>query len=59
MSAIRVSVGPDIEILIDAHGNFDVATAVQLGDNLYERFAIGWFEEPVPPEGIDALKVVR
>ena len=59
VAAIRDAVGPKIEILIDAHGNFDVPTAIRLANNLFDRSNIGWFEEPVPPEGIDALKVVR
>jgi galactonate dehydratase len=59
VGAVRDAVGPKIEILIDAHGNFNVPTAIRLANNLFDRSNIGWFEEPVPPEGIDALKVVR
>jgi galactonate dehydratase len=59
IAAVRETVGPKVEVLIDAHGNFDVPTAVRLSRNLYERYKIGWFEEPVPPEGWDALRSVR
>ncbi len=59
VGAVRDAVGPKIEILIDAHGNFNVPTAIRLANNLFDQSKIGWFEEPVPPEGIDALKVVR
>jgi galactonate dehydratase len=59
VAAIRDAVGPKIEILIDAHGNFNVPTAIRLANNLFDQSNIGWFEEPVPPEGIDALKIVR
>ena len=58
VEAIRDAVGPDVEILIDAHGNFDVPTAVRLANRLAE-YRIGWFEEPVPPENIDALRHVK
>jgi galactonate dehydratase len=58
IEAIRDSVGPGVEILIDAHGRFDVPTAVRLA-NLIAPYRIGWFEEPVPPENPDALKQFR
>jgi galactonate dehydratase len=58
VAAIREAVGPAIEILIDAHGNFNVPTAVRLCRRL-EPYRIGWFEEPVPPESHAALRAVR
>ncbi len=56
---IRETTGPDIEILIDAHGRFDVPTAIRLCRSLEEAGQIDWFEEPVPPESFNALKQVR
>ncbi len=56
---IRETAGPDIEILIDAHGRFDVPTAIRLCRTLEEAGNIDWFEEPVPPESYGALKQVR
>ena len=56
---IRQTAGPDVEILIDAHGRFDVPTAIRLCRTLEEAGKIDWFEEPVPPESINALKQVR
>jgi len=56
---IRQTAGPDIEILIDAHGRFDVPTAIRLCNTLEEAGDIDWFEEPVPPESFNALKQVR
>lgn len=56
---IRETAGSDIEILIDAHGRFDVPTAIRLCRTLEEAGRIDWFEEPVPPESINALKQVR
>ncbi len=55
---IREAVGPGVEIFIDAHGRFDVATAVRLANQL-APYRIGWFEEPVPPENWDALRQFR
>jgi len=59
VAAIREAVGPHVEILIDAHGHYNVATAIRLANNLYEQSRIGWFEEPVPPESYQALRQVR
>lgn len=56
---IRETAGPDIEILIDAHGRFDVPTAIRLCRSLEEAGQIDWFEEPVPPESFNALQQVR
>ena len=56
---IRETAGPDIELLIDAHGRFDVPTAIRLCRSLEEAGKIDWFEEPCPPESINALRQVR
>jgi len=56
---IRETVGPEVEVLIDAHGRFDVPTAIRLCRTLEEAGQIDWFEEPVPPESFKALKQVR
>ena len=56
---IRETAGPQIEILIDAHGRFDVPTAIRLCRSLEEAGNIDWFEEPCPPESLNALKQVR
>ena len=53
---IRETAGPDVEILIDAHGRFDVPTAIRLCWSLEEAGQIDWFEEPCPPESLNALK---
>ena len=56
---IRETTGPDIEVLIDAHGRFDVPTAIRLCRSLEEAGDIDWFEEPCPPESLNALEQVR
>jgi galactonate dehydratase len=56
---IRETTGPEIEVLIDAHGRFDVPTAIRLCRSLEEAGKIDWFEEPCPPESVNALKQVR
>jgi galactonate dehydratase len=56
---VRETAGPDVELLIDAHGRFDVPTAIRLGQALDEFGDIHWYEEPVPPESYRALEQVR
>ena len=58
IAAIRQAIGPDIEILIDCHGRFNVSTAIRLAKAL-EPYDIFWFEEPVPVESHHALRQVR
>jgi galactonate dehydratase len=58
IAAIREAIGPQIELLIDAHAIFNVPTAIRLATRLAE-YKIHWFEEPVPPESYHALRQVR
>lgn len=58
VAATRAAVGPEVEILIDAHGHYNVPTAVRIARQL-EPYRIGWFEEPTPPESLEALRSVR
>ena len=57
VEAVRGAVGPDFDILIEMHGRFNPATAIQLAREL-EPFRPAWLEEPVPPENLRALKKV-
>ena len=54
VEAIRDSVGPDVEILIEMHGRFSPATAIELSRDL-EPFKPSWVEEPVPPDNLEAM----
>ena len=58
-SRVRQVAGDDVELLIDAHGRFNVPTAVRLCRALEDAARIDWFEEPVPAESVDALAQVR
>ena len=59
IAAVREAVGPHVEILIDAHGRYNVPVAIRLANRLFEQSRIGWFEEPVNPESYQALRQVR
>ncbi len=56
---IREVAGADVEVLIDAHGRFNVPTAIRLCRALEDAAQIDWFEEPVPVESYSALAQVR
>jgi galactonate dehydratase len=58
IEAVVDAVGDRVEVLVEAHGRFDVATAVRIGRAL-EAYDIGWYEEPVPPDNLDALAEVK
>ena len=54
VEAVRDAVGPDVEILIEMHGRFSPATAIDLARSL-ERFEPSWVEEPVPPDNAEMM----
>jgi len=58
IAALRDAIGPNIEILIDCHGNYDVASAIRCAKAL-EPYNLTWLEEPVPPENYEALRQVK
>lgn len=58
LAAVREAVGPDVEVLIDCHGNFNVPTAINLAKRM-EPYNIGWMEEPVQPDSNEALRHVK
>ncbi len=49
VKAARRGIGPDVELMIDAHGSLEVAVAIKLAKAL-EPYDIAWFEEPVSPD---------
>jgi galactonate dehydratase len=52
--AVRDTVGPHVDILIEGHCRFDVATAVRTAEKIHE-FRPAWFEEPVHHLNIGAM----
>ena len=55
---VRRAVGNDVDLLIEGHGRFNLPTAVKIAKEL-ESFKPMFFEEPVPPDNLDALKAVK
>ena len=58
VARVREAVGNDVDLLIEGHGRFDVPTGIKIAKEL-EQFKPMWFEEPVPPNNLEALKAVR
>jgi L-alanine-DL-glutamate epimerase-like enolase superfamily enzyme len=57
VAAVREAVGPEVDLAVDAHGAFDVASAVRLGRAL-EPYRLLWIEDPVPMTNMAALAKV-
>ncbi|MBQ2966964.1 MAG: galactonate dehydratase [Clostridia bacterium] len=58
VAAVREAVGPQVDLLIEGHGRFDIATGIKIAKEL-EQFKPMLFEEPTPPDSIDALLEVK
>lgn len=58
VGAVREAVGNSVDLLIEGHGRFDIPNAVKIAREL-EQFNPMLFEEPVPPDNLDALKQVK
>lgn len=60
VAAVRDSVGPEIDIMVDAHGPSWATPqdAIQIGRAL-EPLDVLFYEDPISPENIDALQRVR
>ena len=56
--AVRRAIGPDCKLMLDANHGYDTIEAIRLGNMVAEE-DIGWFEEPVIPEDLDAYCEVR
>lgn len=56
--AVREAVGPEVEIMLDANGAYDAATAVRVARQL-EPLDIAWLEEPVPPDDLAGYALLR
>lgn len=60
VEAIRKAVGDEMDIMVDAHGPpwFTTKDAIMVGKAL-EQFNLLFYEDPVPPDNMDALRRVQ
>jgi len=54
VAAVRATVGPSVDLMIEGHNRFSVATALRVADRLAEHRP-AWFEEPVHFQQIGAM----
>ena len=54
VAAVRKAVGDDVELLVEVHGRLTPSEAIRVGQAL-EEYRPFFFEEPVPPQNIDAM----
>jgi L-alanine-DL-glutamate epimerase-like enolase superfamily enzyme len=58
VTAARRGIGPDVELMVDAHGSLDVTTAIRLA-KMMEEHNVAWFEEPVSADNHAGQAEVR
>ncbi len=58
VAAVREAVGNSVDLLIEGHGRFNIPTGIKIAKEL-EQFKPMFFEEPTPPDSLEALKAVR
>jgi len=58
ISSVREAVGNEMDLFIEGHGRFNVPTAIKIAKEILP-FKPVWFEEPIPPDNIDAMKEVK
>jgi len=54
IAAVRDAVGPNVDIMIEAHNRFSPHTALQFADAM-AKYQPTWFEAPVPPQRISQM----
>lgn len=57
IKAVREAIGESTEILVEGHGRFTPEAAIRIAQKI-EEYNPRWFEEPVPPDDLIALKKV-
>lgn len=46
LAAVRKAIGPQIQLMVDANGCYDLPTAIMAGRH-FEDYDVAWFEEPL------------
>ena len=58
VKAVREAVGPDVDLMIECHGRFNMWSAIRMAQKL-EPFDPFFYEEPIPPDNVDAMAEVQ
>lgn len=57
MRSVREAVGDEVELFVEVHGRLAPSDAIRVANRL-EEFRPFFYEEPVPPQNLEALKKV-
>ena len=57
LQAVREAVGEDVELLVEVHGRLSPTDAIRVANRM-EQYRPFYYEEPVPPQNMQALKKV-
>jgi L-alanine-DL-glutamate epimerase-like enolase superfamily enzyme len=57
VAAVRESIGPKAELLVDANSGYSVHTAIKVG-RMLERYRVFHYEEPIPYTDLDGMAQV-
>ena len=57
IAAVRDAVGPEVDLCIEAHGRFNIVSAIRVGQRL-EEFRPFFYEEPILHDNPDAMAEV-
>jgi galactonate dehydratase len=57
VKAVREAVGPNVDVLVEVHGNLGTTSAIQIGKRLEELDPF-FYEEPVDALNVEAMKKV-
>ncbi len=58
VAAARGTLGPDVELFVDANGAYDRTQALAQAD-AFARWGVTWLEEPVIADDLDGLRLLR
>lgn len=58
VQAVREAIGPDIKLMVDLNGTWDVDTTIQQLKK-WEKYNLYWMEEPVHPENISGYLQIK
>lgn len=56
--AARRAIGPDVALFVDANGAYATKQALGLSEE-FVRLGVSWFEEPVPSDDLEGLRLLR
>jgi len=58
VAGVREAVGPSVELMIEFHGRLSTSCAIEMAGR-FAKYRPAWCEEPVLPENIDLLSLVK